>query len=104
MVEIIFTRKPTLDVIITRHQALVEYCKEIGLIGDDVEIITHASPEAVKDKHVLGVLPHSLSCLCATFTEIPLSLPPEMRGKELSIEDMRKYAQAPMTYKVIQLK
>ena len=89
--------------VITRHASLVAYAKEIGLIDDTAEIVAHASPEIVKDRHVIGVLPHSLSCLCTSFTEIPLILPPEKRGAELTIEDMRMYANEPVTYKVTRI-
>ena len=88
------------NIVITRHPALVDYLREQGIVSGDVEVISHASPDVVRGKHVLGVLPHSLSCLCASFTEIPLRLPPEMRGKELTIEDLRKYAGSPVTYVV----
>ena len=84
--------------VITRHNSLVEYAKEIGLIDESAQIVSHATPDLVKDRHVIGVLPHSLSCLTASFTEIPLSLPPEKRGVELTIDDMRQYAGEPATY------
>lgn len=89
-----------IDLIITRHQALVEYLRELGLVEDGVEVISHASPETVQGRHVCGVLPHSLSCLTQSFTEIPLQLPPELRGKELDLETLRQYAGAPVTYVV----
>jgi len=86
--------------IVTRHPGLVEYLKQEDMIGEDVKVLTHASTQDVQNKHVLGVLPHSLSCLTKTFTEVPLSLPPELRGKELSAGDVRKYAGHPVTYRV----
>lgn len=88
------------DLIITRHPALVEYLRELGLVEDGVEVITHASPEKVVGRHVCGVLPHSLSCLTASFTEVPLALPAELRGVELTLEQVRQYASAPVTYRV----
>lgn len=91
------------EIIVTRHPGLVEYLKEEGLISEGVEVLTHASPDAVQGKHVLGVLPHSLSCLTRSFTEIPLSLPPELRGKELTADDVRQHAGAPVTYQVRKL-
>ena len=84
--------------IVTRHNGLVEYLEQEGIVSDDVEVIAHANPEIVKDRHVIGVLPHSLSCLTASFTEVPLRLPPELRGKELTAGDVRKYAGKPVTY------
>lgn len=86
------------QLVITRHTALVEYLKEIKLVHPNVEVIEHATPEMVKDRVVFGVLPHSLSCLTTSFTEVPLVLPAELRGVELSIEDIRKYAKSPVTY------
>jgi len=88
------------ETIVTRHPGLVEYLIEEGMISEDVKVLTHASAEDVSGKHILGVLPHSLSCLAKTFTEVPLSLPPELRGKELSAEDVRQYAGHPVTYRV----
>jgi len=87
-------------VVITRHPALVDYLLEIGLINADHDVIDHATPAMVADKHVIGVLPHSLSCLTKTFTEIPLNLPAELRGKELSLSEIRTYAGKPITYEV----
>ena len=89
-----------IDLIVTRHSGLVQYLKEIGIADGTTEVTSHASPEIVTGKHVCGVLPHSLSCLCASFTEVPIFVPAELRGKELTLEDVRKYAQKVVTYKV----
>jgi hypothetical protein len=89
-----------IDVVITRHPALVDYLRELEMVGDGVEIISHATPEAVAGRHVCGVLPHSLSCLTASFTEVPLRLTPELRGKELDLATLREIAGEPVTYKV----
>lgn len=89
-----------IDLIVTRHPGLVEHLRSLGLVEDGVEVITHASPEKVAGRHVCGVLPHSLSCLTASFTEVPLALPAELRGVELTLEQVRQYAGAPVTYVV----
>lgn len=41
--------------------------------------------------------------MTASFTEVPLDLPPELRGKELTLEAMRQYAGDPVTYKVARI-
>ena len=87
--------------IITRHPGLVEYLKEIGLADATTTVLAHATPENVRGKHVCGVLPHSLSCLAESFTEVPLTLPPELRGMELTLEQVRQYAGDPVTYRVV---
>lgn len=86
--------------VVTRHPALVEFLIERGYISADSEVIEHATAEDVTGKHVWGVLPHSMSVLTKSFTEIPLNLPAEMRGKELGLEDMKLYAGTPVTYVV----
>jgi len=94
--------KQKITVVVTRHPALVAYLQKLGLVDESVQVLDHVSdPEILKGKNVCGVLPHNLSCLCETFTEIPLlNLPPELRGKEMSIEIMEKYAGNPVTYVV----
>ena len=90
-----------IDLVVTRHGALVEYLREIGLCDETVEVKAHATQMDVLDKRVAGVLPHNLSCLCDTYTEVPLSLPQELRGVELTLEQVRQYAGTARTYKVL---
>lgn len=89
-----------IDLIVTRHPGLVDYLRELGMVDNGVEIIDHATPEAVTGRNVCGVLPHSLSCLTASFTEVPLRLTPELRGKELDLDTLREIAGEPVTYRV----
>lgn len=92
-----------IDLVVTRHPALVEYLRELGLVDEVVDVVDHAYPEEVKGRHVAGVLPHSLSCLTASFTEIPLNLSPELRGKELDLPTIKKVAGDPVTYSVARI-
>ena len=87
-------------VIVTRHLALVEHLRLIGIATDTSCVIPHATREDVEGKDVVGVLPLSLACYANSITEIPLSLPLELRGKELSIEDVQRFAGVPVTYRV----
>lgn len=87
-------------IVVTRHQGLIEYLRQECIIDDTATVIEQATPQDVTDAHVIGVLPHSLSCLTASFTEIPLALPLELRGKELTADDVRQYALEPTTYSV----
>lgn len=86
--------------IVTRHPALVAYLIEKGYVSADSEVIDHATPENVAGKHVWGVLPHSLSCLTKSFTEVPMFMPASKRGVELTLEDMHEFAGEPVTYVV----
>ena len=87
-------------VIVTRHPALVEYLHEIGIAPEGATVLTHASPADIEGTHVIGVLPLSLAALCSKVTEVPLALTPEMRGKELSLDEVRAIASAPVSYEV----
>ena len=89
-------------IIVTRHPALVEYLREVGIVeGKNVQVLSHVdSPELIRGKHVIGVLPLRLAALAATITEIPLELPAEMRGRELTLEQVRQFAGQPVEYVV----
>ena len=89
-----------IDMIVTRHPGLLEYLRELGLATAETVVVSHATPVDVAGKRVCGVLPHSLSCLCDTLTEVPLTLPAELRGQELTLDQVRQYAGEPVTYRV----
>ena len=84
--------------VVTRYKSLVDYLKQLNLIDDNVKVLPHASPDDVRNKHVLGVLPYWLACHTAKFTEIQLRIPSEKRGTELRLEEIEFYALEPKTY------
>lgn len=88
-------------VVVTSHKGMEDYLVHMGYIPSDAHVISHVSDASViKDKTVWGVLPHSLSSLCSKFCEVPLNLPAEYRGKELSMEEMIRYAGRAKAYQV----
>lgn len=92
----------TNTIVITRHSSYVEYLLEIGLISEgNYSVVSHATPYDVADKNVVtSGLPNSLACLAQTVTTIPLWLPENLRGVELSVEQVREYAKPPETFRV----
>jgi len=86
--------------VVTRHQALVAYLKEVGLVDEGVVVLSHVTEDDVAGRHVVGVLPLRLAALAASVTEVSLNLPQELRGTELSIEQVRQYAGKPASYVV----
>jgi len=86
------------DVIVTRHHGLVQYLIKKGLATPETAVVIHANAAVVRDKHVCGILPHSLSCLTKSFTQIPLAIPLDKRGRELTMEEIEQYAGKPITY------
>ena len=87
-------------IIVTRHAALVDYLVAEGHATADTPTVSHVKPEDVRGKHVIGVLPLHLAALAATITEVPLDIPADMRGKELSLSDLCNYARPAVTYAV----
>lgn len=87
-----------MDILVTRHQVLIEYFKEANIEFD--KVISHATEEEVRGNDVYGVLPLRLASLANTVTTIDIDIPAEMRGKELSLEDIKKYGVNISTYKV----
>lgn len=89
-----------IDLIVTRHPALKDYLIERGVADAATPVLPHASAADVEGKAVAGILPMHLAALTASFTTVELALPLELRGKELSIEDMRRYCKGLRTFEV----
>jgi putative CRISPR-associated protein (TIGR02620 family) len=88
--------------VVTRHQGLVDYLWSIGLLSDsDVfNVLSHVTASEVTGKRVIGVLPIHLAALAESVTMVPLEVPEECRGVELTLDQVRLYAGTPITYKV----
>ena len=91
-------------VVCTRHESLIQFLKEEGLIEADAQVIAHPTVEDVQGNDVIGILPINLAALTNSFTHIPLDLPFELRGKELTISQFRQFCGKPVTYKVAVVK
>lgn len=87
-----------MKVLVTRHEALIEHFKELGIKFD--KVISHATAEDVAGNDVYGVLPLHLASLANTVTTIDMNLPAEMRGKELSLTDIETYFTGMSTYQI----
>lgn len=74
------------DLVVTRHDGLLEYLRAIGI---DAPCMPHAGPDDVAGKHVVGILPMRLACLCVGYTEARMDIPMELRGQELTVDQVR---------------
>jgi len=93
-------RTRDIEIVVTRHPGLVEVLREQGLVGLGCAVVVHATADDVRGKHVAGVLPLHLAALTASFTEISLDLPPELRGMELAADQVRQYMKGTVRYSV----
>ena len=85
--------------VVTRHKALVSYLIDKNIIKEgEYKLIEHADYKDVEGQNVIGVLPLQLASYAKSVTEIPLKLTPEMRGKELTFEEVEKVAEEPVQY------
>jgi hypothetical protein len=85
---------------ITRHPAMVEHLRSVGLIGAYTSVVEHATPEEVRGEWVVGVLPLALAALAEQVTEVPLHIPEEWTGRELTLAELQSTAGTPVTYRV----
>ena len=58
------------SVVVTRHPALVHYLSVEEIAPDCCPVLTHATADDVRGKHVFGVLPIHLAALTASLTVI----------------------------------
>ena len=85
--------------VVTRHKALVDYLLNKNIIKEgEFKLIEHADYTEVQGQDVIGVLPLQLSAYAKSITEVPLNLTPEMRGKELTFDEVNKIAGKPVQY------
>ncbi len=82
--------KPLENIIVTRHAGALRWLTAKGIVG---EAITHiSSPEQVRGKRVVGGVPLHLAAEAAEVLAIVMpELPPELRGKELTAEQMEQF-------------
>ena len=87
-------------IIVTRHKALVEFLIEKGIASAETPVFSHVTSKDVADKHVIGVLPLHLAAVAATVTGVPLDIPVKLRGQDLDLEQVRRFAGDPVKYSV----
>ena len=54
----------------------------------------------LEGKDVIGILPLNLAAVCTSVTTIPMNLPAELRGVELSLEQVEQHAGTPQKFVV----
>ena len=92
-------------IVVSRHPAFLEFLKEIGLVDENTPIISHADPSEISGKTVItSGIPLHLAALAKRVITVDLALPPELRGEELTVEDMKKYLKGITEYEVRKIK
>ena len=87
------------QLIVTRHKSLVSYLIDKNIIKEgEYKLIEHADYKDVEGQNVIGVLPLQLASYAKSITEVPLKLTHQMRGKELTFDEVEKVAEEPVQY------
>lgn len=85
-------------IVVTRHPALVAVLARRGLIPEGTQVVAHATPDMVRGRTVVGILPFHLAALASSVTTVDLNLAPEQRGRELSVEEVEAALTGISTY------
>ena len=88
------------SIVVTRHNALIEYLEELGVVPDGTSVVAHATEEDVCGKHVYGVLSMRLAAKAAMLTEVSMTIPVEWRGVELTLEQIKACKPELFTYRI----
>jgi CRISPR-associated protein Csx16 len=88
---------------VSRHAGAQQWAADEGFAVD--HMITHLEPgNIIGGDVVIGSLPVNLAAeICARgarYMHLSLPLPPELRGKELSAEDMRRQGATLQEYRI----
>jgi 23S rRNA maturation-related 3'-5' exoribonuclease YhaM len=87
-------------VVVCSHTGMVEFLKSEGYIDDSAVVLSRAKIDDIRGKVVFGSIPLFLAFHAAEVIHIPLKLPANLRDKELSAAEFRKYALKPASYHV----
>lgn len=87
-------------IVVTRHPELVDYLYQREIISGACSIMEHATEDDIRGYDVVGVLPLHLAAVANSVTVVPLNVPQEKRGDNLTKEEIRQYAGEPRTFKV----
>lgn len=85
--------------VVTRHSALVAYLLEQNIITEgNYTVMQHVTVEDIKGKDVVGVIPLWMVNHVATITSVTMTIPKELYGKDLTLEEMRPFINGTSTY------
>ena len=80
-------------VVVSRHDAFVEFLKSFGILHGNEKVISHvSSPDEIAGKIVISSgMPLWLSAMAKCMVVVSMDIPFQMRGKELSVDDMKRF-------------
>ncbi len=92
------------QILVSKHPNLADYLIMHNVVNKDIERKDHVRPEDIHGKHVIGVLPLSMACHAALYTEIPLRIDHDKRNQVMSIDEIGYCIQKPRTFRIEEVK
>ena len=77
-------------IIVSRHDATVRLLRKRFPRLGEVPVYTHVSTDTIDGKIVIGNLPLHLAARANVVYNVSIDVPPDLRGKELSEEDLER--------------
>ena len=77
-------------IIVSRHPAAIKWINKYYPDFNGI-IKSHIAEDEIIGNRIIGTLPVQLAALAAEYFHLSIKVPAEMRGKELSIEDMVQF-------------
>ena len=75
-------------IFVTRHPGAVEWLKKTHPEWGLAKLFGHVNTEDVRGRRVVGTLPIHLAAIAGEYWHLEMKLPPELRGKEKTEEEM----------------
>nr|BDI55091.1 MAG: CRISPR-Cas system-associated protein Csx16 [uncultured archaeon] len=90
-------------IIVSRHAGAINWLKKHYPKFSNLKHLTHISEEEIKDRIIIGTLPVNLAVLAKEYWHLSMNVPLEMRGKELTVEDMENFNCKIENYKILKI-
>ena len=97
---------PTTFVVVSDHKNLPEYLmmKDIIPLMNPSEYLVLGEDEVTEDKaylqNIIGSIPMRIAEKASSYTEVIIKVPPELKGKDLTLEEIDEYILPTKTYSV----
>ena len=88
-------------IFVSRHPGAIAWIQKHHPEFGEAKVIGHATPGDIKGNRIIGVLPVDLASLAGEYWHLTMRLPPEARGKELSLEEMEQYGCSIERYEIV---
>lgn len=72
------------DLVVTRHEGLLDLLRMNGMVEIDVECREHVTAADVRGRNVCGILPFNLAKHAKSVFVVDIDIPASLRGVEMS--------------------